>query len=143
MATFCNVLLTRATLILQGKAVWLTKPTVSHVFLNEIVALFENDAQLSERSIDAHAAQMNQIMENIDLQKRKILFVLPDGVECSATSKDTVPIEDEQISPVLHVIKRTNVTLNDGYRKILKCEEEVECDLFAELTKGMKDTEVG
>eukprot|EP00957_Ditylum_brightwellii_P044590 3381126-Ditylum_brightwellii.AAC.1 len=125
--------------------------------------MFENDFQPCECSIDAHAVQMNELMENKDFRKRKILFVFPDGVECSVNYKDTAPLEDENISPVLCVIKRTNITLNgsrnkfshlflpmnwklcivDRCHKILQHEEKVECDLFVELSKGMKDMEVG
>eukprot|EP00957_Ditylum_brightwellii_P201679 15326726-Ditylum_brightwellii.AAC.1 len=79
--------------------------------------MFENDVQPCECSIDAHKVQMNEIIENEDCQKRKIIFVLPDGVECSATYKDTAPLEDEKILPVLCVIKRTNITLNGARNK--------------------------
>ena len=50
-----------AMLILQGKAIWLTEPTVPHVFLHEIGSMFENDLDPCERSIDAHAVQMNRM----------------------------------------------------------------------------------
>ena len=150
-----------AMLILQGKAIWLTEPTVPHVFLHEIGSMFENDLDPCERSIDAHAVQMNEIMEDKDRQKRKVIFVLPDGVECCAYYKDVAPLMDQRILPGLRLIKRQGITLSggrkfnhlflpitwklcivDGCRKILQRQEEQECDLFAQLTKGMKNMDV-
>jgi len=148
-------------LILQGISIWLTEPTVPHVFLHEIGSMFENDLDPCERSIDAHAVQMNEIMEDKDCQKRKVIFVLPDGVECCAYYKDVAPLMDQRILPGLRLIKRQGIALSggrkfnhlflpitwklrivDGCHKILQCQEEEECNLFAQLTKGMKNMDV-
>eukprot|EP00957_Ditylum_brightwellii_P074583 5667360-Ditylum_brightwellii.AAC.1 len=76
--------------------------------------MFENDLDPCERSMDAHAVQMSKIMEKNDRWSRKILLILPDGVECCAYYKDVAPLTDQKSLPGLCIIKRQGITFNSG-----------------------------
>eukprot|EP00957_Ditylum_brightwellii_P195612 14905277-Ditylum_brightwellii.AAC.1 len=78
--------------------------------------MFENVLGPCKCNMDAHAIQMNKIMENKHYQSRKILLVLPDGVECCAYYKDVAPLMDQKFLPGLHVIKRQGIALNGGWK---------------------------
>lgn len=98
-----------AYVVLDGKGLLVTMPSVSHYMLHDYEEMFGLETKRCHRTEEAYTVAINNIRANHARLVKRALLLFPDGMRCSAESSATTPSStDQKVKMVLRDLRITD-----------------------------------